>query len=278
MKPCNRTLITQQRAFALLAIGLFSLLAGCAPSSTSKELKVASSTPTVANRLSTLEPTHTVAATVAPTATPRSEPGHSACRPSDRFPSDVTLPELSALRWETLAVNGHEVRQVAGLDYPVFPLDLSPDGKWLMVAFEIEKSTGRAAMAVMDTQAEAHWWLNTQTFFFSPYFADYPYLYPGLYPRWLPDGRLLWVDEAGKVLVWDGQNRRDLDAPEPMGHVVYASDGIAFARSVRDADLWRVDLASDVWEKVTTSRPPEVGALGGYFILAHDGSYALAFH
>ncbi|HET7091002.1 MAG TPA: hypothetical protein VFL17_20410 [Anaerolineae bacterium] len=167
---------------------------------------------------------------------------------------------------------------MAGLDYPVFPLDLSPDGRWLMVAFEIEYSTGRAAMAVIDTQGESHWWMNTQANFFSPYFVTYPYLYPSLYPRWLPDGRLLWVNQVCKVFVWDGQNRRELSAPEPVHPVywvVYASKGIAFANTW-DGGLWRVDLASERWEEVTTHRPPRLGRLGNA-ILAFNGSYALAF-
>lgn len=231
----------------------------------------------------TLKPVHTVAPTMALTATPiptwtsLPEPTPSVCPPSDRFQGDITLPDLSALRWEKLAVGGQRVRHLTGLDYPIFPLALSPDGRWLLVAFEIGRSTGRAAMAVIDTQAESHWWINYRANFFTPYFVDYPYLYSGLYPfRWLPDGRLLWVDETCRVFVWDGQTRRELGAPERMGNVQYASDDIAFALSVKDGGLWRVDLSSEIWEKVTTSRPPKYGALG-VPLIAQDGSYGLVF-
>jgi hypothetical protein len=61
-----------------------------------------------------------------------------------------------------------------------------------------------------------------------------------------------------------------------MWEVQYASSEIAFARD-QAGDLWRVDLRSGLWEKVRTPRPPKVGTLGGYYILARDGSYALAF-
>ncbi len=170
------------------------------------------------------------------------------------------------------------MRHLAGLDYPVFPLDLSPDGRWLMVAFVIGEITGRAATVAIDTQGDAHWWMNTRAHFFPYYFVAYPYLYSSLYPRWLPDGRLLWVNQVCKVFVWDGQNRRELSAPVPVYPVYwveYASKGIAFAHAW-GGGLWRVDLAFERWEEVTTHRPPRLGTLGNA-ILAYDGSYALAF-
>ncbi len=179
------------------------------------------------------------------------------------------------MHWEDLTVEGHRLRQFAGLDYPVFPFGLSPSGRWLEVAFEIEKSTGDAAMAVIDNQGEAHWWINTEAFFFTPYFAEYPYLYPSSFRPWLPAGRRLWVDEVGKVYIGDGQNRQNLGAPELMWDVLYATNGIAFARG--GGDLWRVRLESGTWEKVTTPRPPETGSLGGSGLMSHDGSYLLAF-
>jgi len=184
----------------------------------------------------------------------------------------MVLPDLSTLRWESLMVDGQRVRQLTGLDYPIIPVDPSPDGRWLVVALELVKGTGRAAMAVIDTQGDAHWWMNTDTFFFADYFVDYPYLRT----HWLPDGRLLWVNEARKAFVGDRQNRRDLGALEPIEYIEYLSDGIAFAQD-EDGDLWRVELASARWEQVTTPRPREEGQLGHYFVIAEDRSYALSF-
>ena len=193
-------------------------------------------------------------------------------------PSESPPLDLSTFHWKTLTINEHRVRQLTGPNYPILPLDTSPDGKWLAVAIQTGNPAGlteitsweqaRISIGLVDVQNNAPWLMQTNASAFPP---DY-------LPRvnWLRDGRLLWVDEAHRVFVGNGQNRRDLNAPVPISQVEYASGNIAFAQA-EDLDLWRVDLASETWEKVTTSRPPKVGALGGYFILARDGSYALAF-
>ncbi len=227
--------------------------------------------------MTTLQPTPAPGpiSVVTPTASPIPAPIPTvvACNPPR---DDGLLLDLSVLRWETLALDGYHVRQLAGLDYPIIPLDLSPDGHWLAVAFQTGNPEGdlqitswqqaQAAIAIIDMRGETHWWINTHSFVF----PDFPY-----HMNWLPDGRVLWVDEAHQVFVGDGQNRRKLDAPVQMDYTVYASNGIAFAQAA-DGELWRVDLSSGKWEKVTTPRPPEPGGRLGYdFVVAQDGSYAL---
>jgi len=186
--------------------------------------------------------------------------------------------DLSTLQWETLTMGEHRIRQLAGLNYPIIPLSASPDGKSLVVVVQTGNPTGsteiaswdqaRALLAMIDLQDNAHWSLQTNATAFPPNYL----------PRvnWLPDGSLLWVDEAHKAFLGSEQNRRELNAPVPISQIEYASNNIAFAQA-EDVELWRVDLVSELWEKVTTPKPPKAGALGGYFILARDGSYALAF-
>lgn len=228
------------------------------------------------------EPTHTATRIVAsintptsliPPPLPTSKPTSTICAQPRSDPNNLILPDLSTLRWESLKVDGQRVRQLTGLDYPIIPFDPSPNGRWLIIALELVPSTGRAATAVIDIKGDTHWWMNTTTYFFADYFVDYPHY---LSTHWLPDGRLLWVNESHKVLLGGQQYRRDLGAPELIYWIEYMSDGIAFAQD-EDGDLWRVELATARWEQVTPPRPREEGQLGHYFIVAQDRSYALSF-
>lgn len=227
------------------------------------------------------EPTHTATQIVAsintptsliPTPLPTSELTPTICAQPRSDSNNIILPDLSTLRWESLRVDGQRVRQLTGLDYSIIPFDPSPNGRWLIIALELVPSTGRAATAVIDTRGDTHWWMNTITYFFADYFVDYPHY---LSTHWLPDGRLLWVNESHKVLLGGQQDRHDLGAPEPIDWVEYMSDGIAFAQD-EDGDLWRVELATARWEQVTAPRPREEGPLGHFFIIAQDRSYALS--
>lgn len=213
----------------------------------------------------TLPPKATAKPTVqaiTPTETtiPRTMPASAACPLPG---SGGELPDLSTLHWETLTIEQHTIQQLTGLDYPVIPLDLSPDGRWLVVAFNTS-TTEENATAVIDTQGDEHWWLNSNTFIFVDHFAQYHPYYP---TRWLPDGQLLWIDDAGQVFIGNEQTKHNLNAPEPMLYAQLAANNIAFGET-QNGDLWRVNLSSKEWEKV-------IATTFGSFILSHNGTYGL---
>lgn len=222
-----------------------------------------------------LTPTTAPTANPTPRPLPTMKPTPAACR---RFVPDleapIPLPDLASLSWQTLSIPGQHVHQFTGFKYPVFPLQSSPDGRWVQIALEFHPDVYiNAAKAIIDTQDKAHQWLDTETFFYlDDYFA--PYYHPR--SPWLPDGRLLW-GEGDKIFFGNPQNPQILEPPEPIGELQYATEDIAFARTVREGDLWRVDLRSGKWEKVTTPRPPRVGNLGNFFTLAWNGFYGIAF-
>ena len=255
----------------LVLIGATSL-AGCITQAPKGE-----ATPVTIVSLSPVTPTVTATVTRVqnPTLTvpssPTMQPTLRTCaRSIPNLEASIPLPDLSTLRWEMLEVSGQRLRQLAGLGYPAFPIQSSPDGRWLQLALQFHPTVyAGTAEAVIDTQDEAHGWLDME----SSFYLDY-YLTPHYYPRspWLPDGRLLW-GEGDTIFLGDWQNPQTLEPPDPVWEIRYASQGIAFARNTA-GDLWRVDLTSGKWEKVTTSRP---GNLGYFFSLAWDGSYGVAF-
>jgi len=170
------------------------------------------------------------------------------------------LPDLSAFRWKTLKGDSRFVRELTGTDYPVASIDISPDGRWLAIEWAVgyKFQSVLTIAAIIDTQGDQHRWITTEHFG-----------YEGL--NWLPDGRLLWVDEEGAVLLGNGQSTRTLHSPEPMSSIRYLTDDIAFANSTDNLALWRVQPASDQWEKIE-------GISGSTdFGVARDGSYILAF-
>lgn len=198
--------------------------------------------------------------TLTETTIPHTIPASAACPLPG---SGGELPDLSTLHWETLTIEQHTIRQLTGLDYPVIPLDLSPDGRWLVVAFNTS-TTEESATAVIDTQGDEHWWLDSNTFIFADHFAQYHSYYP---TKWLPDGQLLWIGDTGQVFIGNEQTKHNLNAPEPMLYVRLAANNIAFGET-QNGDLWRVNLSSKEWEKV-------IAATFGSFILSQDGTYGL---
>ncbi len=106
-------------------------------------------------------------------AKPTPEKCTALAQPSEALPLD-----LSTLHWETLTIGGHHVRQLAGLNYPLLPLDTSSDGKWLAARVQIGNPAGRteitsweqahALTAIIDLQGNAHWLMQTNAFAFLP--------------------------------------------------------------------------------------------------------------
>lgn len=231
--------------------------------------------PTATTQLPTTTPSpeSTPTATVAaPTQTPLPTSTSVACLPPPRLPAEANdLPDLANLRWEMLTIADQTVRHFTSATFHLIPVGLTQDGRWLATAFQGAES--RAAVAMIDTQANEHWWVNTDTYF--DLAVDAPF---DTWKQWLARDRLVWLDETGgqQVLVSEGETFRLLEAPVPLYGVRYASNNIAFAQAGEGA-LWRVNLISNQWEEVTTSQPPIVGSLGGYYSIAEDGTYAFSF-
>ncbi len=274
----NRVRLHQQAARILIAAMLF--LVGCR---SGEEAATTTSSPTLPSpqhetSASTVQPTFAIQSSSSPTeagSTATLESAYPICNKyiySSLGTGNVatpSLPDLSALHWETLKISGNTIRQYRGLGYPVIHLDPSPNGRWLATVLDTAGRRGIGTVVVIDTQDDVHWWANTNAYL--------PVDYPS--QVWLPDNRLLWINEDKRVFVGNGQNRHDLKAPKPMIDIRYASHGIALATD-QNYDLWRVNVNSNTWERVTTTEPlGENSNLGGSWSygIAPDGSYALDF-
>jgi anti-sigma factor RsiW len=108
--------------------------------------------------------------------------------------------------------------------------------------------------------------------------------------HWLSNGQLLWVDQ-GRLFVadCDGQNRRDLQAPEPIfsiagvgvGDVAVVLSGQEGTAEERGTPVWRVDVPAGRWDLVPappegTALPADTDAPGPYTVpaLSEDGTSA----
>lgn len=261
--------MTKFCAYSLAALSAMGLsLAGCGTPITSQGPTPVTGKPPL---VTVVEPTNAPEAAVTPTADqislPTSTPVLSATAAECEDPAMThPAPELATLSWESATIGEQQMRQLSAFDAPLLMLDPSPDNRWIVVALNTAPRVGRAAVAVIDTQSNNHWWVDRESFLPT---ASSP-------TAWLPNGRLLWVNEqSGKVFLGSDQDHRDLNAPVPMGGIRYAADDIALA--VNSGDLWRVALGTGQWEKVSSSSYPEATGLGNYYGISHDGSYALSF-
>jgi hypothetical protein len=268
------------RCFLLLFV-LFGLI-GCALSSdeqlTPMPATVTAMEPTISITLEptntpTPQPTHTATA-VPPTQTPTPAPttAVAACPVYPALPADrANLPDLTNLEWELLPGVEGTVHHLTGLTFPLIPIGLTPNGRWLAVAFQGDES--RAAIALLDTETNDHRWITADTYFDLAVDASLD-----TWQRWLARDQLVWLAETGgqQVMVQEGETVRSVEAPIPLYGINYAANNIAFAQG-ESGSLWRADLAANEWEEVTTDEPPIVGFLGGFYGLARDGSYALSF-
>lgn len=247
----------------LVLVGI--LLSGCGTRPPDSEARV---TLTV-TPLTTLEAVLSPVAQAEPSSTvvptPRPTLGILRCeRPSET----ATLPDLAPLQWEMINVKGTTAQLLNGVPYPVYPLEASPDGRWLAVGVEMRGSSYGSAIAIIDTQGKEYWWANRNTFVY----YDIPI--PDM--QWLTDGRLLWVDEANRVRLGIGEAAATLDAPVPIAAVYLAASPFAFAVGTQQDNifsLWRVNLDTDTWEEVSL---PQGEHWQGTIAVARDGTYAIA--
>jgi hypothetical protein len=219
------------------------------------------------------QPTQTATA-VPPTQTPTPTPttAAAACPVYPPLPADrANLPDLTSLEWELLPGVEGMVRQLTNSTFPLIPIGLTQNGRWLAVAFRGDES--QAAIALLDTEGNDHRWITADTYFDLAVDASLD-----TWQRWLARDQLAWLAETGgqQVMVQAGETVRSVEAPIPLYGIDYATNNIAFAQG-ESGSLWRADLAANEWEEVTTDEPPVVGFLGGFYGLAGDGSYALSF-
>jgi len=165
-------------------------------------------------------------------------------------------PDLGTLHWET-APDG--TLRLMGLTLVPHELMLSPDSRKLAVTFYHGTSQQMAlsATVVLDTRGDYHRLLAAESPGFDHFYT------------WLPDGRLLWVDDNGTVFL-DYDN---LNTPEPMRAVNAAVGNTAYLSSKEWANPdWRVDLNTGKWETIVDDAGHVPGMFRG---VSHDGSYVL---
>ncbi|MFQ5856601.1 MAG: hypothetical protein ACE5LU_13265 [Anaerolineae bacterium] len=182
----------------------------------------------------------------------------------------VTLPEPGALHWEIVGQGAGTLRRLAGLTTAVLDADPSPDGRWWVVT--LPDQTGAVgwystALYVLDGIDDGHWFAGRSDY---GHFSQH---------TWLPDGRLLWTDEGHLFLAeGNGQNRRDLGAPEPVHEVWLGADGIALVSG--ETTLWRLSLTVGAWNEVggLNVKGSPVSRSSANLTIAPDGTFAALIH
>lgn len=197
--------------------------------------------------------TATAVATPAPTWTSVRDATRQTCE-YDRW-SPEKLPDMEALRWERL---GEDVRHLAGFEYRAVALNAALDGT--AVAIMLQSGGLESSLAVIDVQANAHWWWARETY----------HTVNSGFDRWLPDGRLLYVAN-GQVRIGTRDNWHVIETPAPVADVHYAANDVAFATEAETNEWWRLDLSAETWERVPNAIP------GHDIHVAQDGSYVAGF-
>jgi hypothetical protein len=132
-------------------------------------------TPTVADSLLPTSSSTNVP-TPAPTTTTVATPVNCGDPPA----VEIAAIELSTLTWEVTEFDDETVRQLLVPTFLPVPIDISPDNRWIATAFQ--NIGGEAAVALLDTQADAHWWVNKRAYQAANSET--------LFQQWLPNGDL----------------------------------------------------------------------------------------
>lgn len=218
----------------------------------------------------------TVAAPAEPTAVepgPTDEPpGGQIC---ENFPVNLgqqVLPDLAELRWETMESDTGTLYRLSGLTSSVVSATASPDGHWLAVKLArriLDAGPAETALYILDISGEGHWLASQGGM---DEYHDF---------SWLPDGRLVWVDDGTLMIgTSTGIERRDLAAPEPMYEVWGAAQNVIFASG--RANLWRLNLDGGRWELVMgledapRSGPSLISRPAANLSISYDGTFAAA--
>lgn len=207
----------------------------------------------------TIEPTRPPHATRAPNTpyvtptTPATDP--LACMYEADFPQGLPMPvpDPAALHWET---GSQGERRLVGLKLMPHEAKLSPDGRFLAASF-IRGSQSQAPITAtmrIDLHGDQHRVLSTEK-----------RNYAGFY-EWMPDSRLLWIDDEGSVFLDD----TEMNTPTSMTGIKAIVGSIAFLGG-RDG-LYRLDLTSGEWEAITTADGEPVYLMRG---VSEDGTYIL---
>lgn len=161
------------------------------------------------------------------------------------------------LEWLPLADNA---RQLAKLQCPVARLDLSQDGRWLVVTIEnsVEFQIPDLSLLMIDTRDGKHLLLNGNINGWGHYFD------------WVSDSQLIWIEEDGSISIGNSDLSNNFEVPKPMMEVWYASANIGFARDI-DGMWWRLDTGAGEWQPLDNL----MSASG--FGVSQDGSFGLSF-
>lgn len=193
----------------------------------------------------------------------------------ENFPVNLgqqVLPDLPDLDWTTMESETGTLYRLAGLTTPVVSATASPDGHWLAVKLArrfLEGGPVETALYILDTSGEGHWLASQGGM---DEYHDF---------NWLPDGRLVWVDDGALIIGANtGVERRDLAAPEPVFEVWAAAQNVIFASG--RMNLWRLNLNGGTWElvmgleDVPRSGPSLISRPSANLSIAYDGTFAAA--
>ncbi len=150
------------------------------------------------------------------------------------------LPNLASLNWQMGSGISGRWLVLNGLVSPVLEAQPAPGGRWWAVQV-LRQSNGpepsQTALYVLDSAGREHWQasLTGQT----QYQID----------TWLPDNRLLWVDENRLwISAANGAEKKDLQAPEPVAEVWLGAGNLALVSG--KTGLWRLDPNTNSWSQV----------------------------
>jgi hypothetical protein len=221
--------------------------------------------------------------TVESTATPALPPEHAGgtvtAQPTDE--SDVVVdvatltptPESSATpepvnpdeTSEPSADAQGVVREFPQVGAQVLSADPSPDGRFWVLKLLRETLPGGpnlVTLQVLDSESDTLWLASEEG-------NDLQHQH-----AWLPDGRLLWVDQGALwVSSGDGQTRLNLNAPEPMHEVWAGAEQMALVGG--ESAIWQLDTFSGEWtrvDEIVGNGPPVT--FGGNLSISPDGTFA----
>ena len=213
----------------------------------------------------------TIASSLPPSTSPSAEtspPSAPGCPypPSYEEEGPLPLPGPEELRWAAVPTPSGTLMNLEGLTTPILQLDASPSGRWWLMSMLLEQIGGGSfyqAHFVIDAVGNGHWVATHK--------SDGGYTQT----EWLPDGRLLWIDDGQlNIARADGQDRRVLASPAEVREFWVGADDTVLVSG--EDGLLRLFLADGQWEQVPDSK--QVSYPGANLQLSDDGTFAAAIN
>ncbi len=172
------------------------------------------------------------------------------------------LPGPKTLHWQPIDASIGELWELNGLNTSIMWMDPSPtDGWWVMSLLVGESGMGGYynALYVLDSLENKHW--IASHYGLGGYYVEH---------QWLPDGRLLWIEDGEVFLAsGDGLDRRGMDAPAQMSEIWLGANNVAL---VSGHGLWRLFLNTGKWEPVANAAG--ISGASGQLTMSLDGTFA----